>query len=484
VAGVTAIPKTGKTLSGVDCQPGVRQLANIGSDYAATCVPHVDGLDNGGATYNGVTKDTIKIAIRATSDASGPNATAVNQVAAQAGQLTADQAYAIANELLPWFNKNYELYGRKVQFIKKDMTGNGTDEAQSKGQEAACADANQLASSDHVFGVVGYGFGFVSQPFAECAAQYKLWAPLGAAYFPEKYYQRWDPYVWGTTMECERISHDVAEYVGKRLKGNKAEYAGDPVYQQTVRKFATYVPDNDGYGSCVNIFQSDYKNKYGGDPGTRYNYALDVSQFPTEAERGVIQFKAAGATTLVSACDPISLIFLTQAATKQAWNPEWFLIGVAAQDTDGFGRLYDSTAITGHMFGMSQLGSDAKVNDPNGEAAVAYKQATGKALPSGAGLLYYGMLDVFNMLQAAGPRLTPQTIKAGIQSQPPGGTKAAPVGLWDYHGDHTAINDSREIWWNANGTGYDGKKGTFVETMGGKRFQSGEWPPGEPVVFR
>ena len=33
------------------------------------------------------------------------------------------------------------------------------------------------------------------------------------------------------------------------------------------------------------------------------------------------------------------------------------------------------------------------------------------------------------------------------------------------------------------GTGYDGKKGTYVETYGGKRFASGQWPQEDPPIY-
>jgi hypothetical protein len=472
---------TGTTAGGFPCTKGTRQLPF--SAYAAPCVAKYTG-GNGGQTWNGVTGDTIKIVIRVPSDASGPNAQAVNQVSAKAGQATTDQAFQYASEMLPFFNKTYELYGRKVVFEKFNGQGNGTDEAQSKGQEAACADANAIASSVHAFGVVRYGYGYESQPFAECAAQYKLFIPLGAAYFPEDtYYKRWDPYVWGGAMECTRIARDVGEYMGKRLANRKARWAGDQTYQLANRKFATYVPDNPGYGHCVSIYQSILKDQYHIDPGDRYNYALDVSQFPSEAERGVVQFHASGDTTLVNACDPISTIFLTQSASSQNWHPEWFIIGVAAQDTDGYARLWDQGEVNGHLFGLSQLGSDRKVQDKSGEAAQFYKQATGKDMPTGAALIYYGMTQLFNQLQSAGPVLTPQNIAAGLHALPPGGGDTAAVGTWDYSDDHTAINDSREIYWDGSATSFDGGSGDYVETYGGRRFASGQWPAEEPPVY-
>src|SRR5437899_580196 len=194
---------TGVTKAGVACSKGVRQMP--GSLYAAPCVAKYSGGNNG-ATYNGVTADTIKIAIRIPLDSQGPNAQAVDQVNAAGGQLTNSQQNQMVHELAPYFNKMFELYGRHVQLVDFNGKGNATLEAQSKVQEPACADANAIASSVHAFGVIRYG-GFLleSQPFAECALQYKLYVPQGAPYFPEQYYQRWNPCVCATTMNCERI---------------------------------------------------------------------------------------------------------------------------------------------------------------------------------------------------------------------------------------------------------------------------------------
>ena len=159
------------------------------------------------------------------------------------------------------------------------------------------------------------------------------------------------------------------------------------------------------------------------------------------------------------------------------------IIGVALEDTDGYGRLYDQSEVAGHLFGMSQLGNDAKLNAKSGEAATAYKAATGKDMPSGAAVTYYNMLELFNDLQAAGPVLSAENLARGLHAMPPGGGPSGAVGTWDLSNDHTAINDSREVYYDANATGFDGKKGTYVETYGGKRFSSGQWPREDPPIY-
>lgn len=472
---------SGVTRGGVECKEGTRQIPL--SAYAPPCVAKFEG-ENGGATYRGVSPTEIKIVVRKHADAGGPNARAVDEANRAAGQADRGSALAIAKVYAEYFNKTFELYGRKVVFQEFEGKGIGTDEAQSKGREQACADATAIADSVKGFGVISYTTTQIeTEPFSWCAAAKKLFVPRGAAYFPEIYFQKWHPYVWNTVMECERIGRDVGEYLGKRLYKKKAKWAGDPIYQSQERVFGTYVPDNDGYQRCVDISEQVLR-EYGGTVKHRVNYQLDVSRFPDQAANAVVQFKAAGVTTLTNACDTISTTFLTQAAEAQNWRPEWFIIGVANQDTDGQARLWSKSVVNGHLFGMSQLGSDKKIFSPEGEAYKVWKLAKpGTEPPAGFGLIYYGMLDMFTKLQVAGPVLTPENIAAGLRRLPPGGGDSGAMGTWSYATDHTAIDDSREVYWDPNATGFDGKAGTYVETYGGRRFSTGKWPAEDPPIY-
>lgn len=480
---------SGTTVGGLPCEPGVRQIPV--STYAVPCVPAWSG-DNGGSTARGVTADEIVIVERVFPETA--NSQAVGAVTEQAGAASDEQQDAIFEVFKQYFNDHFELYGRKVRWIRYESRfGSSTDEAQSKGREAACLDAGVVADELGAFAVVGTRAAPVSGPFAECAAQRGVAVLNGAAYFPERFYAALHPYVWAFTMECERISYQVAEYIGKRLAGKPAKWAGDPLLASQDRKFATYVPNNDEYQHCVDITEQVGKAEYGVPPSSRYNYTLDVSRFPDEAARGVVQFKADGATTVVMACDPISAIFLTQSATSQAYYPEWFLIGTALQDTDLFAQLYDQDQADGHMFGMSQLGATSKIVGPDSEPGRLYELITGQRMVEGASGGYSGLVLTYNFLQAAGPGLTAEAIAAGARAIPPGGAPDFSLGYWSFAdgpdgtpgaGDHTAVDDSREIYWTRSKVSPDnGTPGTFVETYGGQRFRNGEWPAEDPPVY-
>jgi hypothetical protein len=471
--------ETGVTRGGVQCGPGVRQIPL--STYAAPCVGKFEG-DNGGATFRGVTKDTIKFAVRVPADSGGPNAQTVDEVNRAAGRADRTGALNLLRLYSDYFNKTYELYGRKVTFEQVNGQGIGTEEAQSKGREASCADATDIVGKGY-FGDLLFATSFIEyEPFSWCAAERKLFLPLGAAYFPESFYKKWHPYVWNAvTLECEQIGRDMAEYLGKRMLNRKAKWAGDPLLQQQNRSIGIYVPDNDGYQQCINIEEKLLKEQYNYKAASRYNYALDVSRFPDQAAQAMIQFKAAGVTTVQNSCDTLSTQFMTQAARAQNFYPEWWIIGVAAQDLDGSARQYDQTEVDGHLFGMSQLGAEAKINSKEGEAYKVWKLAyPGQEPPTGFGGVYFSVLHIFNLLQSSGPILNPENIARAIQALPP---STGIIGTWDLRQHHTQVSDAREVYWNGTVTGYDGKAGAYIETYGGKRFRSGEWAAEEPPVY-
>lgn len=488
-AAAPAAGASGTTVGGLPCEPGVRQIPV--STYAVPCLPAWSG-DNGGATARGVTAEEIVIVERVFPETA--NSQAVGAVTEQAGAASDEQQDAIFEVFKQYLNDHYELYGRTVRWIRYESRfGSSTDEAQSKGREAACLDAGVVADELGAFAVVGTRAAPVSGPFAECAAQRGVAVLNGAAYFPERFYAALHPYVWAFTMECERISYQVAEYIGKRLVGKPAKWAGDPLLASQNRSFATYVPNNDEYQHCVDITERVGQEQYGIPPSSRYNYTLDVSRFPDEAARGVVQFKADGATTVVMACDPISAIFLTQSATSQAYYPEWFLIGTALQDTDLFAQLYDQDQADGHMFGMSQLGATSKIVGPDSEPGRLYELITGQRMAEGASGGYSGLILTYNFLQAAGPALSAEAIAAGARTIPPGGAPDFSLGYWSFAdgpdgtpgaGDHTAVDDSREIYWTRSKVSPEnGTPGTFVETYGGQRFRNGEWPAEDPPIY-
>ena len=477
---------SGTTVGGVACKEGGKQVPDLA--YSLPCVAEFTG-ENGGETSPGVTADTIRIVVREFPESA--NSLAVQKEAEAAGFATTEITRGIREQFVEHFNKHYELYGRKVEVIRYESKfGNATAEALGGGREGACQDATLIKDELKAFAVSGGG-----GTFSECAAERGLVVFGAAAYFSESFYDKWSPYLYETTMSCDRISTHIPEYVGKRLVGKPAKWAGDPELAKQTRKFGTYVPDNEEYQKCTDVTEKTLREKYKAEPGLRVNYALDISRFADQAKRAIIQFKAEGVTTIITASDPISIGLLTKEATAQSYFPEWFTIGTAGQDTDGFGRSYDQKQADGHMFGISQLGTSAKLYGENAEAPKLYaKLNPGKKIPGGTTGSIHTWTHIFNLLQSAGPNLTPENIEKGIATLPDLGGPDYPVGKWSFgegtdgQPDHTAVDDAREVYWD--GTAEPGpeerdrtKRGSWIESEPGKRYDIGEWPTTEPKVY-
>lgn len=476
---------TGVTVGGVSCSAGVRQLPY--SDYADPCVDKYSGT-NDGSTWNGVTATTITVAIRHTSDSTGPNAVATEAEVEAAGGVGYSTEEQYTHQIVAYFNKMFELYGRHVNLVDFNGQGNYTNEELGQDEAGACADADAMSTTVHAFAVLDFEGNFEPQPFTDCAPRYKLYVPEGAAYFPESYYQSLNPYVWAITINGTLISDLFAEFAGKQLYPFPTKWAAnDGVLQLNglPRKIATYIPNNAEYQSNAVRQKQDLETEYH-IPASRmdqYNYALDISTFPQDAQRAIIQFSANHDTSLELACDPISPIFLTQDAVQQNYYPEWVLNGVALTDSDNFAQLWDQKAIDGHLFGMSEAGDTATLLSPSSEAGRALAAAGVPDNPS-AVVDYFELLPMFDQLQAAGPDLTPANIAAGSHGLPSGGGDNTPEGPWHYGTGHTLQLGSREVYWNGTGTSKaDGKVGTYVGIYSGRFFQLGEFPTGEPPYF-
>jgi hypothetical protein len=301
------------------------------------------------------------------------------------------------------------------------------------------------------------------------------------------------------------------------LAHRKPQWAKNVEATKPQRTFALYVPTNAEYQTCVDLSAGVLKKKYNTTFTDRFNYQLDVSRFADQAAQAIAKFHANDDTTIFLACDPLSPIFLTQNATNQGYFPEWVTNGAGLTDVEQFARLWDQTQINHSLFGMSQVDTP-KVLQNSGEGPETYTKATGQTIPPGTQTQYYAELSIFNLLQAAGPILTPDNVAKAVFSLPPAGAPGYEVGYafsginpdgssgpsaWcSAHGinhgcQHTAVDDMREIYWvctsyatDASGSSrcaapkaYDGHGGAFYASYKDKRFRNGQWPTESPPIY-
>jgi hypothetical protein len=481
---------TGITINGTACTPSTPQFPGA---YAAPCVPKFTG-NNGGATSNGVTSNTITLAqIEYPTSANEQELEAEAAAAGAAPQPTTSQVEQV---FLNYFNKVYELYGRHVVIKPVTATGSYVEEVLGQDQAQACADATTIADQMHAFGETGIMYETEvggTAPFSQCAANDHLVEFDGNGYYGENVFQSENPYVWSTVPSCTNIASQIAEVIGTELAGHKAIYAGEPSLRNSVRKFGTFIPNVDSYIGCNGSVNSTgvklLRNKYHvplSAIDTFFHYDLDIATFTQSAQQAIIQFKAAHVTTILLACDPFSLGFLTKAAAAQNYYPEWLLEGTAATDTDTEAQTYDPAEVDGHLFGVSEVNATNAIYGPSSPAGKLYQKLTGHQIPAETDGDYSQLVEIFDALQAAGPDLTPQNLARGMHALPVLGAPSYSYGAWSWNqgptgtagaGEHSSLIDARFVWWNATATSpVNGKKGTFVAIDNGKRWGLGQWP--------
>ena len=146
------------------------------------------------------------------------------------------------------------------------------------------------------------------------------------------------------------------------------------------------------------------------------------------------------------------------------------------------------------MFGVSEANATSDIFGPTSPAGKLYQKLTGHTIPPETDGNYSELVEIFDMLQAAGPDLTPQNMARGIHALPVLGrahlllrgleleprARRGQAGA----GEHTALIDARFVWWDANAISpVNGMKGTLRGLDNGHRSGIGQWPKTMPAVF-
>jgi hypothetical protein len=457
-----------------------RGQAALPTYFSPECYAPYEG-DNGGATEQGVTEDSIKVVLYVAQD-DDPILDAIVRIVSND---TSEEVIETNEKLIPLFEDYFETYGRSVDLEIYEATGGSLDEV------AARSDAVKIATEMQPFAV--WSSPILTNAFSdELAAQGVMNITLQGGEQPEYYAER-DPYLWSLTMSPSQGRQHSTEYICKRLQGRPAEHAGDEAFRDQERKFGlVYIDAGPESAKTLEDFEDGL-----GDCGVELA-AIESYENPLAVDAvapSIIgKMKDAGVTTLIFAGDPLTPSTLTPIATEQEYFPEWLVVGAAFTDATTFARTYDPEQWS-HAFGVSFL---AARQDP--KLASAYQLYTWfnceePPADDGVELLYAIPTLFYSVVQGIGPDLTYENFRNALFAAEPT-TRAITnpslswgepsKGRWD-EVDYQGIDDATEIWWNPDATGPDeiGNEGSgmYMFVDGGKRYLLGEWPEDDPKVF-
>ncbi len=472
--------------TGPDCRADGRQKGV--TLYMPPCVQWT-GTNNGGATAKGVTGDKI-VVVRWI----GQIDPATRGIL-QGAQLSDDPAKVtqIMDVLRRYSNQHYQTYGREVVF--EDYPASGP----SENDEAMKRDAINIAAKNPFAVIEGDPAAAMPTTLFRDLAQRNILCMCSTS-MSEAFYGSLPPMLWSSLPSIDLYAKHTAEYIGKRLAGKPAQYAGDELnpsqgYRTTTRKFGLiYLEgirkvDPEGRRAADVMLQELAKNGVTVSPDAQVGYVYDPGRNQQDVTALIAKMKNEGVTTIIPIWDPLYPILITKEATNQLYFPEWFMVGTGLSDTTTAGRLYDQQQWR-HAFGISPLWVTWQTV-ANSTGAREYHTGAPGTPPGDEGVLiniYRERIQtLFRGIHMAGPNLTTQSWIQGTLAYPKtGGKPAAPL-VYLTRQNPTGIKDFVEVFYAVNATGPDerGQQGTgmVMKVDGGKRYDVGQWPGTPPKVF-
>ena len=431
----------------------------VESPYAAPCAPSFVG-DNGGATYQGVTADEIRININgANIGGSDPCADGKLPSDPPPGECESDRTFRV---YMQYFNENFQLYGRRIQFY--------VSQADTVDEPTIRAAAVKADEEYQVF-----GSGFLYAPGCQELAERHI--INFCSQLPKSAYAKYAPYIWGWDMDGTSLIEVSAEHICKQLVGKPAEHAGDPVLQTTKRKFGLVYFASRGYAE-----NGPHMAKLLRDCGAEVveiSATLDTEEGTAGVGTAIARFASERVTTVLPYMDGTTQIALTNQAEANGYFPEWHVNGAGANTFNGIGQVMNQREWA-HAFGLTPFESE-RPNDLH-DCWRAYRSIDPANNPNYTVCkgLFFHLLQLVNGIQLAGPNLTPESFAAGLISQ---GVRIYDKPTWAVGGgftgsDRTYIDNVALVWWDptAQDPQYLNALGAYMYENNAERHLPGDIP--------
>ncbi len=471
-------------LANPDCDPATKRI-RFPTLSAPPCVkPWKEGADNGGATAQGVTKDAIKVVVLMDTlpDAQFNTKGLYTNQAIGVNERDGGKYATIDSNAV--FDHAYETWGRKVELVFVKPTG--TDETAQRADAVSIAGMKPFAVYDAAsqIGTPPIGGGLVfEQSLTSAGVPLVVPAPV-------------------TSLQASRsYSQLAAEFIGKQLKGGKAEHAGGDLATQP-RKFGVL------YGSNVDIdyFNSELK-KYGVTiaSGAEAMYTLPPGASPQTTTPDIDQqlppllakLKDSGVNNLIMFANHPAAMAASKVMKSQEWFPEITTTTYPFTDLDLLVRSFDQD-VWSHAFGLAWF--------PPGLATTPYPSALTDTFQwywgTNKGTRWDGsqssLAQIYTDVMFAGPKLNAKTIATvpALLAKSGGNVSGAYSGSAFYleapapvkPGDVTP-RGAAMVWWNPKEVGPGNYNlvapgsGQYMYLDSGKRYTPGTIPKTKKVFF-
>lgn len=488
---------------------GGRQFDPSIDYYAPPCIQGVPGApyaNNGGATWQGVTKDKIEI-VHYIPDY-GAEVNTILQ--AQGLYYTKAQAEVINAAYEKFINSKYQLYGRQIHIT----TYQGTCQTVPPNLQCLIPEMDRIVATYHPYAVL-WSTTLCSQCFAELH-RLKV-VTTGGAGFSDAFHNANAPYSYDASMSATRVQTAFAQWWCSQMtsqggSGRTAIFAGkqNPAQDFTNKPrvlgvVSTNDPDNEN--TVRDVLYPALKKGCGEQVTHEYFYAQDINTATQQSQAGTATMNTAQnpATSVLCLCDPVAPQFSYNASSNNNYWPESLVATDQSMDLDSVAQTYvDKGGQPNLACPKPQQGCsfDNAIGlgtaDPQGPAdqLAGYKVyrigSNNAAVPNG---IEAPTLDIFwsnynllaSLISNTGPILTPARMQAAAPAMGARGGGSTGHALRQFSkGSWCWIQDVRVMYFNKHKTSpYNKAAGTWV-SIEGSRFNLGQFPkmkqPPAPVA--
>ncbi len=472
------------------------------------CVPFFDG-DNFGATYQGVTGEEIKVLVYFDAgctnnecppgedigeilDLNEPARPACPKSYPTSGNDCDYLPIRIARAFANHFNDRFQTYGRTVRYYAYITRASSASQRRK--------DAAELWAELKPFAVIDQAtFSGHNQAFQDAMASRGVLAFTQESALPNEFFRKNAPNSWGFWPDVERWAPMYASYVCTRVAPHVVRRYGNPPGlgspNNEERKFGLWYTTDPGEPGLRRF--ADEVKKHLRDCGVEWEteatfpkarFTVDNTDPGREQTEAVARFREADVTTVLW-LGGIEGKF-SQAADAQKYYPEIVIAGDLDLDNNVAAR-HQNPNVWQNAFGTSfQIRMDRPEANPGHRA---YREADPRAARDEARYAsrdYRDHFMLFQAIQVAGPRLTPESVDQGFHAIPEKESTDPYIAAFFFDpGDYTSVKDSMEIWWDPDGIppgGADegsasGATGCYRMVSEGHRYLAGRWPQGDEV---
>ena len=454
---------------------------------APPCVAFFDG-DNFGATYQGVTKDEVRILVyvsggvryTSSSDASVSPSSEYFDLAEPAE----DDEFLVVTGMRAWqryFNDRFQTYGRFVHFFVYFDGGNTSPEARR-------ADASDNYARVKPFAVltdVTHGGNEVDYVEEMARRGVLNFGTLSSK--SETFFRKFPKLIWGYDPPIEYQAQAFSSYVCAKVVNKPAVLAGGEFANQPRKLGLLHTSDEDHADriKLAELVQQQVEACGGEIAGIATFPECCLVQNPAGTDvdavaQNMAQFREDGITTILWPGGMEG--YHASAAFSQGYYPEWIVLGDDLLD----GNEQNRRARNGPSFdGRAILITPEVYSPPRQQQRCyqAYREAdqamNERDLVYVCGY-YPNLFQLFTGIQVAGPRLGPTSVDKGYHAIPAVESKdnQSPACFYTT-GDYTCAKDNQiEIWEDQMTPPEEGRNGCWRIISNGARYFPGKYPAG------